>query len=467
MHKSTVGKRTQWKQWAAGITATISMVCAGTVYGWATTNLSRLMDKDSHIVITSDQSSWIVSLTGIGSMIGPFIGAACADTFGRKRTLLLTSLIYGVGWLIDIFATKVEELYVARVILGTGIGISYTTNPMYVSEIADVNIRGALGTLIAVNVFTGSVFTCSLGPFVAIRTLSIVLFLVPVLFLCLFAWFPETPYFLASKKRYVEASKSLSFFKGISDNQEAKDELEAVILSVEKNSTTQKWTIKFREMLLPNNRKAVTIIVSLIIAQLMSGNYTTMAYLEVLFQSANIGIDTNLATVIVLVMGLLSCALATVTVEKFGCRPLLMTSTLGASVTLAVLASYLIADRNGFDVTSVNWLPVVVIVLFQLVYQLGLGAIPDALIGQLFPNNVKSIGSAIVTISDGVFGLVVSKLYQVIGDAVGEYVVYYIFSAACFLAFLFSFIFIPETKNKEFEEIQQDLAVSRLRCFRR
>lgn len=447
--------------------ATLAMVCAGTVYGWATTNLSRLMAADSPIVISSDQSGWIVSLTGVGSMIGPFIGAACADTFGRKKTLLMTSLFYATGWLIDIFATTAEELYVARVILGTGIGISYTANPLYVSEIADINIRGALGTLIAVNVFTGSVFTCIVGPYVAVKTLPIILLAVPILFVCLFVWYPETPYYLASKKRYIEATESLVFFKGISDQEEVKKELELVISNINKHSNNQDWLSKFREMLLPNNLKALGIIVALILTQLLSGNYTTMAYLEVLFQKANINIDTNLATVIVMVTGLLSCALATVTIEKFGRRPLLMTSTLGTSVTLAVLASYLIADSNGVDMRSVNWLPVLVIVLFQVTYQLGIGAVPDALIGELFPTNVKSIGSAAVTVSDGVFGVTIAKLYQKIGDAAGEYAVYYIFSGSCLLAFLFTLAFVPETINKEIDEIQAELADSRLKCFKK
>lgn len=447
-------------------TATLTMVCVGTVYGWATTNLSNFMNPGSPIVITSDQGSWIVSLTEVGSMIGPFIGAALADTIGRKKTLLLTSCFYGLGWLILIFATRVAELYVARVILGLGVGISYTTNPMYISEMADVNIRGALGTLIAVNVFSGSVFTCIIGPYLSVKVLSTVLLAIPILFVCFFVWFPETPYYLVSKGNYAEATKSLIFFKGISSHQEAEEELKSVILSVKKNSDDQTWFKKLREILLPNNRKALGIILTLIITQGMSGNFSTMAYLEVLFHRAKIGIDTNLATVIVLMVGLFSCVLATVTVEKFGRRLLLMISTLGSCITLAILATYLIASEHGVDLRYLNWLPVIIIILFQIIYQVGLGAIPDALIGELFPANVMSIGSAAVIISSGLSGVTVSQFYQIIGDTAGDHVVYYIFSGACFLGFLFTAAFVPETMNKKFDEIQKELADSKLRCFK-
>ena len=60
--------------------ATLSMVAAGNVYGWTTTMLSRLKyDSNVPVHIDNSESSWIVSLTVIGSMTGPFVGAWLAD----------------------------------------------------------------------------------------------------------------------------------------------------------------------------------------------------------------------------------------------------------------------------------------------------------------------------------------------------------------------------------------------------
>lgn len=429
-------------------------------------NMSRLMANDSLIIISSDKSWWIISTTGVGSMIGSLIGAVFADTFGRKKTLLLTSFFYITGWLVDIFSTKAVELFVARGILGIGIGIAYTTNPLYVSEIADINIRGALSTLMVVNDYAGSVFVCSVGPFVSIKTLSIILIMFPILFFCLFVWFPETPYFLASKQNYDKATESLAFFRGISNPEEAKKELEALILSTKQHSENQDWTSKLRDMLLPNNRKALGIIICLSITQVMSGITPTLSYVEVLFRKSNIGIETHVATVIVLLAALFASTLTMMIIEKVGRRTLLLTSTLGTCVVLLVLASYLYLDSNGVDMTSVNWLPVLFIVLFQMTYYIGIGPVPVALIGELFPTNVKSIGSAVSIILDGVLGFITAMLYRVIGDSVGEYVMYYVFAGSCFLGFLFSLVFVPETMNKQFHEIQEELADTRFRCFK-
>ncbi|XP_029162106.1 facilitated trehalose transporter Tret1-like isoform X2 [Nylanderia fulva] len=466
-------KRTQWRQWLACISATLSMVAVGTVYGWTTTSLSRLTSgaSDVPVKITQDESSWIVSLTVIGSMIGPFLGAGLADRYGRKRSLLLASGFFIVGWTVVFFAQSVTALYISRVILGIGVGMSYTANPMYVSEVADVNIRGALGTLISVNVFTGSLLTCSISPWVSYQVLAVLLLAVAVLFVLCFSWFPETPAFLAARGRRAEATRSLAFFKGIRDRDEARRELEQALRNLfledvcdngpvtgpgaRTEPVKRSWLVKLKLMLLPSNARALGIVLGLIMAQQLSGNFSTMQYLEVLFKKMAIGLDSNMATVLVLAVGLISSGLSTATVEGAGRRPLLIASTLGSSVTLAILAVYLMLDERGVDMSSMNLLPVIDVIAFQVAFQIGLGTLPSALIGELFPTEVKAFAGAIVTIFDGVLGFAVSKLYQVIGDSLGADIVYYFFAASCLFAFVMVMFAVPETKGRTFREIQE------------
>nr|XP_033333580.1 facilitated trehalose transporter Tret1-like isoform X2 [Megalopta genalis] len=462
--------RTQWRQWLACISATLSMVAVGTVYGWTTTSLSRLTSDDADVPmkLTDDECSWLVSLTVIGSMIGPFAGAYLADRFGRKRCLMFSSVFFIVGWIIVLFAKTVVALYIARVLLGVGVGISYTANPMYISEVSDVNIRGALGTLTAVNVFTGSLLTCSIGPWVSYRVLAAVLLLIPILFVACFAWFPETPHFLVTKGCRTEASRSLAFFKGIRDVNEANRELYLIVrvpsethksrTSVSSTQSIQAikhtWITRLKIMRLPNNMKALYIILGLVAAQQLSGNFSTMQYLQVLFDKAAVGIDSNVATILVLAVGLVSGGFATATVEGAGRRPLLMISCLGSFVTLGGLAFYLMLEARGADVSSVNFLSVVDVIAFQIAYQIGLGTLTNALVGELFSSDVKGVAGAIVTVFDGILGFTVSKLYQVIGDSLGSHTVYFFFSISCFLAFLMVAFFLPETKGKTYPEIQ-------------
>ena len=374
--------------------------------------------------------------------------------------LLMTSLFYILGWLLIIFVQNVWYLYVSRIILGIGVGMSYTTHPMYVSEVADVNIRGALSTLIAVNVFTGSLLACSVGPWSTYFTLALVMLSVPVLFVITFAWFPETPYYLVSKGRITEAAAAISFFKGVREKEELDQELELVRKNIGLE-TQDELRFSFSDFLLlmkVNNRRALLIVMGLILGQQLSGNFSTMQYLEKMFSAAKIGINSHVATIIILAVGLVSGATATMTVEGAGRRPLLIYSSFGCAITLLILSIYLKMNNIGTDfVASVNLLPVVDVIIFQVAYQIGLGTMPNLLIGELFPTNVKGIAGAIVTVFDGLLGFVISKMYDVITRIFGYHVTYMIFSMSCFGLFIFVCRFVPETKKKTFSEIQEIL----------
>ncbi|XP_050593225.1 facilitated trehalose transporter Tret1-like isoform X11 [Bombus affinis] len=210
-----------WRQCLAAGIATLTMVVVGAINGWAKTSLHQLMSNTSDVplTLTHDESSWIVSLTVPGSIIGSLVGALLADRCGRKFCLLLCSTIFTLGWFIIYVATTVSSLYFARVIHGIGVGIAYTINPMFVSEIADIHIRGVLGSLISVNVYAGSMLTCVLGLWLTYESLLLVLAIGSFICILLNTYYPETPYFLVTKGKMKQADKSIAYYKGIVDPQ--------------------------------------------------------------------------------------------------------------------------------------------------------------------------------------------------------------------------------------------------------
>lgn len=124
------------------------MISAGNAIGWTSPTLPLLLDENSPIHITPDQSSWINSMMILSSVISALPAAYVADRFGRKITMLIGAVPYMLGWLVLIFATTVYELYIARVLPGIGYGIIYTVAPMYLGEISSDAIRGSLAILI-------------------------------------------------------------------------------------------------------------------------------------------------------------------------------------------------------------------------------------------------------------------------------------------------------------------------------
>lgn len=99
---------------------------------------------DTSLKLTKDESSWLVSLTIIGSTIGPFMSASFADRYGHRLCLIGRSEFFILDWLTVLIA-NVGALYASHMILGIGVGIAYTTSP--ISEVTDTEIRDALDTL--------------------------------------------------------------------------------------------------------------------------------------------------------------------------------------------------------------------------------------------------------------------------------------------------------------------------------
>ena len=54
------------------IAANITLMVCGTMFGWTSPSLPKLMSPDSPIPITQNEATWIASLSAIGSMLGPF-----------------------------------------------------------------------------------------------------------------------------------------------------------------------------------------------------------------------------------------------------------------------------------------------------------------------------------------------------------------------------------------------------------
>ncbi|XP_050593228.1 facilitated trehalose transporter Tret1-like isoform X14 [Bombus affinis] len=217
----------EWRQCLSISVASLTMLLVGTVNGWTLASVRKEIVKARRIPLRLiyDESSWIVPLTG---MIGSLVAAQLADCRGRKYCLLLTSIMFTSGWFIIYAEIGGPMIYLAWVILGIAVGIAHTINPMYVSEIADINNRGALSTIITANFFFGKLLTCAVALWLTNKPLLLFLVTVSFISMCLNTCFPETPYFLAAKGKKQQACKSIEYYKGIVDPQIVNVELRAL-----------------------------------------------------------------------------------------------------------------------------------------------------------------------------------------------------------------------------------------------
>ena len=107
--------------------------------------------------LTTVAEEIVVSGVLLGATIGAIIGGRMADRFGRRRVLLVTAAIFGVGALASAVAPSPIILIISRVVLGVAIGLSSTTVPVYLSEVSPPQARGWIVSLFQLAVTAGIV----------------------------------------------------------------------------------------------------------------------------------------------------------------------------------------------------------------------------------------------------------------------------------------------------------------------
>ena len=75
-------------------------------------------------------SPFLQSLVAVGAIFGCPIGGWAIDKFGRKRTLLLCSVPFELGWLLISFAQNRAMLYAGRITTGLACGIVSLATPV-------------------------------------------------------------------------------------------------------------------------------------------------------------------------------------------------------------------------------------------------------------------------------------------------------------------------------------------------
>ena len=86
----------------------------------------------------------VVSSVLLGSLIGAIAGGMLADRWGRRKLLIITAIVFGLGAIGAALSPDTAWLITARVVAGVAIGVASFVAPLYISEIAPVAIRGKL-----------------------------------------------------------------------------------------------------------------------------------------------------------------------------------------------------------------------------------------------------------------------------------------------------------------------------------
>lgn len=399
----------------------------------------------------------------IGGVCGSLTAAVVLDRIGRKLIILLTSIPFLLSWIMIAFANTSTLLMVARFIAGISDGLIFCSLPVYLAEIADPKFRGFIGSNITVANLFGVFIVNIIGSYLGIKKTALICSVAPLLSLVTFIWMPESPYYLIMKGDFDQARRSLSFFRR---QEEVDSELQRLTAAVEEQTKNtgrclDLFTVK-------SNRKAVYIVMGTRLGQQFSGAVSIMLYSQIIFEGIGDDISPKTASIVYMGVQLLVSFICTMFVDRIGRRPLLIVSLIGATITLLIEGCYFyIKEKTEIDVSSFSLIPAIALIFSVIMFSTGLYTIPLLLIGEMFPTNVKAFA---VSFSDIYFCIVATmaiKFFQLTKDYFGLYIPFFVSCVSNILTLIFVIVFVPETKGKTLEEVQEILKGDRRRNCKR
>ncbi|XP_018327902.1 facilitated trehalose transporter Tret1 [Agrilus planipennis] len=439
--------RGEFSQILAVVTGTIGAITDGMQYGWTAPVIPILQRNDTPIAITHEDIVWLENAYMLGGLAGLGVTIFIVDKFGRKMSILMAAVLHLIAWVLIPVASTVGVLFAAKFIAGLAGDVGFVAAPMYIGEIADKRIRGFLGSMIVIMMMLGILIIYVVAPYVSLAISSSVGAAIVTFQLMTFSFMPESPYYLIVKGKHRKALQSLQRLRARDDVHK---ELEEIRLAVERQQSEKGRPIDLLKI--KSNRKALLIVTSLNAFQHFSSISIMLMNVHSILGDGYFSANTS--AIIVSVIMLVACMAGSLIVDRFGRKVLLISSSVLTGISLFILSTYFAVENAGMEVTEFNWIPLASVLLYSVAFKCGLGMVPLVSTGELFPTSVKAMG---MTLSDAfyvIFAIISINIYQGLTDLYGKHVPFYIFAASCFLAALFVYFYIPETKGKTLEEIQ-------------
>lgn len=448
LHKSEKPSRQE------GIVVIFSGIAAvaGILFGYDTGVISgAILYVRDYFALTPWLEGIVVGSILLGALIGSALSGRGADYLGRRTLLIITSLIFIVGTLGSAIAWSIPSLIISRFIVGIAIGVASYTAPLYISEVSPSNQRGALVSLNQLAITVGIVLSYISDIYFAKHggqwRMMFGTGVIPAFILFVGMLFvPDSPRWLVYKARFSEARAVLQRIRG---QQFVDDELDEIVKSIHSKSS---WRLLFQDWLRP----AVFISLGLAFFQQVTGVNTIIYYSSTIFEMAGFhdAVAAILATLGVGIVNVLATIVSLFLIDRWGRRPLLFLGLSGMTVGLIGVG---VAFYSGIDVSWIKWIALFGMILYIACFAISLGPIVWLVIAEIYPLEVRGLGSSIAASANWGFNMIVAVTFLSLIQKFGPSNTFFLYAFLCVMGLWFTYRYVPETKGVHLEEIEANL----------
>ena len=450
----------------------LSVVAAlgGFLFGYDTAVISGTIKQVTELFqLDTIESGWYVGCALIGSIVGVLCAGVLSDKLGRKRTMILSAVLFSTSAIGCAICTNFNQLVIYRIIGGMGIGVVSIVSPLYISELSVAEYRGRLVSLYQLAVTIGflgaylvnfQLLNYSLENagtdgsglmhlilidevwrgMLGMETLPALLFFLIIFFI------PESPRWLVLRGRDERATDVLKrIYTSMKEVVAQLGETKASLSSQEKSE----WAM----LMQPGIRKAVVIGAGIAILGQFMGVNAVLYYGPSIFEQAGLsGSDSLLYQVMVGLVNTFTTVLALLIIDKVGRKKLVYYGVSGMIVSLLMIALY-------FSYGAEMGLSSLFLLTFFLFYvfccAVSICAVVFVLLSEMYPTKVRGLAMSIAGFALWIGTYLIGQLTPFMLDNLTPAGTFILFAMMCLPYILIMWKQVPETTGKSLEEIEQ------------
>ncbi|MCK4608936.1 MAG: sugar porter family MFS transporter, partial [Gammaproteobacteria bacterium] len=393
---------------------------------------------------------FIVAAVPFGALIGAIFSSSASHALGRRITIIASALLFILGTLFAVFSLSTDMLITGRLCMGFAIGLSAMVVPMYLSEVSPPDIRGSVIFLyqmaITVGLLSAFVINFIFHAHENWRAMFAVGILPSLLLGLGMLTLPESPRWLLLKGKEQKVKDVLQKLRG-------HKEIDAEMAEIRESVAHARGGLGL--LFSKKIRPLVIIAFGLFVFQQLTGINTIFYYAPALFKAAGFHGSTAgiLAAISTGAVNVLATFFGIWFVDRLGRKKLLYIGLAGMVLCHLVLGC---AYHHLFG-ANIKWISLAAMLIFIAFFAISISGIAYIMMSELFPLNVRSVGMAVASCANWGFNWLVSVTFLTIVNVLGFGNTYWLYAGFTFMALIFVFLLVPETKNISLEHIEKNL----------
>lgn len=385
--------------------------------------------------LDSFREGWFVSSALLGCIAGVVIASYLSDKCGRRRTLIVSALLFMVSTLACILFTEFSHIIVGRILTGVGIGVASNVVPLYLSEISPVKDRGKLVTFYQLALTLGIVLAYVSNAYIVKSASLFAEWNIGGLF---------SRFFVDESWRGmfgVALIPSVIFFIGllfVPESPSWSGQLKGHSLR------------HYAELWKPVYRKSMLVGLFLPIFSQLCGINVIIYYGPTILGNLGFSLNHSLYGQIVIgVANLLFTVIAIWKVDSLGRRPLYLAGTLGGAICL------FFAGILFYHEALHSWWLMLSVIGFLACFAFSIGPLKFVVVSEIFPVGIRAKAMGVSILAMWVSDAFIGQITPFLLNNFGVYLTCFLLGLVCLSGFFFVLKNLPETKGKTIDEIQE------------